>query len=43
MNDVVNVLVEHGEVDPDAEVTIVVLVDCCYFYCVCCRVPVRLS
>ena len=26
MNDVVNVLVEHGEVDPGAEVTIVVLI-----------------
>ena len=31
VNDVVNVLVEHGEVDPDAEVTIIVFVYC--YYC----------
>ena len=40
VNDVINVLVERGELDPDAEVNIIVLC-VVLFICVCCRVSVE--
>ena len=40
VNDVINILVEHGELDPDAEVNIIVLC-VVLFICVCCRVSVE--
>ena len=40
MNDVIDILVERGELDPDAEVNIVVLC-VVFFICVYCRVSVE--
>ena len=42
VNDVNNILVERGELDPDAEVNIIVLC-VVLIVCVCCRVSVELS
>ena len=41
INDVINVLVERGELDPDAEVNIIVLF-VVLIVCVCCRASLEL-
>ena len=38
VNDVVNTLVECGELDQDAEVSVILV--CCVVYICCCRVSV---
>ena len=39
VNDVINILVECGELDPDAEVNIILM--CCVVYMCCYRVSVE--
>ena len=38
VNDVVNTLVERGELDPEAKVNIILV--CCVVYMCCCRVSI---